>query len=156
MMPRLLNYLSENNIPYSTITHAPAYTAQQIAASAHIPGKKMAKTVIIQSGDQYAMVVLPANKKVDLNLFKVASGWKEANIANEYQFIDRFPDCEAGAMPPFGNLYGMEVFIDPDLTHGSDIFFNGGTHSELIKVSFEDYSRLVHPHLLKEVKEARL
>jgi Ala-tRNA(Pro) deacylase len=147
-MERLTVFLRDNHIDYSTITHAPAYTAQQIAASAHIPGKILAKTVILDVDGKFVMVVLPANKRLDLTWFKECSGCKEANLAHEYDFIEEFPDCEAGAMPPFGNLYGMKVYVDKELAKDEEIVFNAGSHSELMKLAYSDFEKLVHPIIL--------
>ena len=142
---RLKEYLNRNNVKYVSIVHSEAYTAQEIAALAHISGKELAKTVVIKKADKMAMAVLPASHKIDWNLLKAATGAVEIELASEKEFRDMFPDCEVGAMPPFGNLYGMEVFVETSLTRDREIAFNAGSHIELIKLSFEDFSMLVKP-----------
>jgi Ala-tRNA(Pro) deacylase len=141
---RLKEFLDGHAVRYVAITHSRAYTAQEIAASAHIPGDRLAKTVMVRLDGKMAMAVLPASAKLDLERLKQAAGVKAAEIAAEPQFRDRFPDCEVGAMPPFGNLYGMDVFADQRL-RADEIAFNSGTHTELIRMSYEDFEKLVQP-----------
>ncbi|HUT84567.1 MAG TPA: YbaK/EbsC family protein, partial [Thermodesulfobacteriota bacterium] len=106
---KLKDFLDNQNIKYVTISHSPTYTAQEIAASAHIPGKVMAKTVMVKIDGKMAMAVLPASCKVDFDLLKKAAGASTVGLASEQEFKNLFPECEIGAMPPFGNLYGIEV-----------------------------------------------
>ncbi len=146
---KLKNYLDENNIKYITIKHSPAYTAQQIAASAHVSGKELAKTVMVKLDGKMAMAVLPASYHIDFKLLEEASGALKVSLAEEDEFKDMFPDCETGAMPPFGNLYGMDVYVARSLAEDEEIFFNAGTHSELIRLSYNDFERLVKPKVLK-------
>ncbi len=146
---KLKNFLDDNNIKYITIKHSPAFTAQQIAANAHVSGKELAKTVMIKLDGKIAMAVLPASYHVDFQLLEEASGALRVGLANEEEFKDMFPDCEVGAMPPFGNLYGMDVYVARSLTEDEEIFFNAGTHSELIRLSYKDFERLVKPKVLK-------
>jgi Ala-tRNA(Pro) deacylase len=146
---KLIQYLDENNVKYITITHSQAFTAQQVAASAHIKGKDMAKTVIIKINGKMAMAVLPANYHVDFQLIKEITGNENVVLAHESEFRDLFDDCETGAMPPFGHLYGLDVFVAQSLTEDEEIAFNAGNHSELIKMSYSDFERLVKPKVLK-------
>jgi Ala-tRNA(Pro) deacylase len=146
---KLKKFLDNENIKYVAISHSRAYTAQGIAALTHISGKELAKTVIVKIDDTLAMAVLPASQHVDLALLKAATGATTVALAGEAEFKDRFPDCETGAMPPFGNLYGMTVFAEENLTKDREIAFNSGTHSELIRLSWEDFMRLVNPRILK-------
>lgn len=146
---KLIQYLDENNVKYITITHSQAFTAQQVAASAHIKGKDMAKTVIIKINGKMAMAVLPANFHVDFQLLKEITGNEDVVLAHESEFKELFDDCETGAMPPFGNLYGLNVFVAQSLTEDEEIAFNAGNHSELIKMSYSDFERLVKPKVLK-------
>jgi Ala-tRNA(Pro) deacylase len=146
---KLKKYLDENNVPYVTITHSQAFTAQQVAASAHIKGKEMAKTVIIKINDKLAMAVLPATYHVDFHLLKEVTGNEDVVLAHESEFKEIFEDCELGAMPPFGNLYNMEVYVAQSLTEDVEIAFNAGTHSELIRMKYSDFERLVQPKILK-------
>ncbi|MCW8804333.1 MAG: YbaK/EbsC family protein [Ignavibacteriaceae bacterium] len=146
---KLKAFLDENKIKYVSIQHSSAYTAQEIAAIAHIPGKDLAKTVIIKIDGKMAMAVLPASYKVSFDNLKDTLGAKEVRLAYEQEFIDKFPDCEAGAMPPFGNIYGMEVFVAESLAEDEEIAFNACNHTELIKMSFSDFERLVRPKRTK-------
>ncbi len=146
---KLKDFLDSNKIKYTTISHSPAYTAQQIAASAHIPGKEMAKTVVIKLDGKMAMAVLPASYKVDFGLLKEAVKASKAELASEQEFKDMFPECEVGAMPPFGNLYGMDVFVAESLTEDDEIAFNACSHKELIRMPFKDYEKLAKPKVIK-------
>lgn len=145
---KLKKFLDDHSIKYITIQHSPAYTAQNIAELAHIPGKDMAKTVIVKLDDKYAMAVLPASSKVDLDYLKRGVHADEVGIATESEFKDMFPDCEVGAMPPFGNLYDMDVYVAEKLTDDEEIAFNAGSHTELVKMSYKDYADLVHPKVI--------
>ena len=144
----LKDFLDNNEIKYVSIMHSLAFTAVDIAKSAHIPSKEMAKTVIIKIGDELAMVVVPANFKVKLNLLQQALDSDNIELANELEFIKRFSDCEVGAMPPFGNLYDMEVYVTESLTEDEKITFNAGSHSEVIQMDYKDYESLVKPRFI--------
>ena len=146
---KLKKFLDENNIKYITVSHSKAYTAQQIAASAHIPGKTLAKTVMIKLGDKMAMAVLPASKMVNFGMLKEVIGSDDVELATEREFKDKFPDCEIGAMPPFGNLYEMDVYVAETLAKQDEIAFNSCSHTELIKMSYGDFEKLVKPKRLK-------
>jgi Ala-tRNA(Pro) deacylase len=142
---KLKDFLDSHNIKYVIISHSLAYTAQEIAASAHIAGKELAKTVMVKIDDKMAMAVLPASYKVSFDLLKAAAGARKVELANEQEFRNMFPESEVGAMPPFGNLYGMESFVDESLTRDDEIAFNAGSHTELIKLAYRDFERLVKP-----------
>ena len=146
---QLKEFLDNQNIKYVTIGHSSAYTAQEIAASAHIPGKELAKTVMVKIDSKMAMAVLPASYMVDLDLLKQAAVASKVELAAEQEFKDKFPGCEVGAMPPFGNLYGMEVFAEQDLAEDKEIAFNAGSHTELIRLAYRDFERLVKPKVAK-------
>ncbi len=141
----LTRFLDDNEVKYVTIRHSIAYTAQQIAESAHIPGKEMAKTVMVKLDDRLAMAVLRSTDKVDLDLVRATAGAEKAELATELQFQGMFPGIELGAMPPFGNLYDMAVYVDEALARDERIAFNAGTHSELIQLDYADFERLVQP-----------
>lgn len=141
-------FLDANRVKYVTISHSKAYTAQGIAAVSHISGKELAKSVIVKLDGALAMAVLPASFQVDLLALKRAVGVREAELAGEREFKQHFPDCETGAMPPFGNLYGIPVYVDETLTEDREIAFNAGSHYELIRLAYEDFDRLVHPEVL--------
>ena len=145
----LREFLDQNKVRYVTVKHSVAYTAQEIAASAHIKGNELAKTVLIKIDGKMAMCVLPASYKIDFDLLKEALGGKNVRIANEVEFKDKFPECDVGAMPPFGNLYGMDVYVEEILAKDEEIAFNACSHVELLQMSFKDYGRLVKPRLTK-------
>ena len=146
---KLKDFLDSNGVKYVAITHSPAATAQEIAASAHVPGKEMAKTVMLKLDGRMAMAVLPASYKVDFDLMKEAPGADRVELAEESEFGEIFPECELGAMPPFGNLYGMEVFVSESLAEDEEIAFNTGSHVELIRMFYKDFESLVKPKKVK-------
>jgi Ala-tRNA(Pro) deacylase len=146
---KLREFLDAKQIKYVSIVHSMAYTAQEIAATSHIPGKELAKTVMIKLDGKMAMAVLPASYKVDFDLLKKASGAGKVELAGEAEFKDMFPECEVGAMPPFGNLYSMEVFVAESLAEDEAITFNAGSHTELIRLKYKDFEDLVQPSKLK-------
>jgi Ala-tRNA(Pro) deacylase len=145
----LREFLDRNRIKYVLISHSPAHTAQEVAASAHIPGRALAKTVIVKLDGRLAMAVLPASEMIDLELLADAAFAQKAELAEEEEFGDRFPDCQLGAMPPFGNLYGMDVYVADSLAEDDEIAFNAGSHTELIRMAYPDYARLVKPRILR-------
>lgn len=147
-MQKLKEYLDINNIKYVTISHSSAFTAQEIAATAHIPGRELAKTVLVKIDGKMAMAVLPASDKVDFDLLKEFTGAENIRLAYEQEFMDKFPDCEVGAMPPFGNIYGIEVFVAKSLSEDEEIAFNACSHSQLIKMQYRDFEKLVKPKIL--------
>jgi Ala-tRNA(Pro) deacylase len=146
---KVKEFLDSENIKYVTVSHSVAYTAQEIAARAHVRGKELAKTVMVKLDGKMAMVVLPSTFKIDFDLLKAASGAKEIELASESEFRDVFPDCEVGAMPPFGNLYGFDVYVAKTLTEDDEIAFNAGNHAELIKLPYKDFERLVKPKVVR-------
>ena len=152
----LKDYLDKNRIKYISIKHSIAFTAQEIAASAHIRGIELVKTVLVKIDGKMAMCVLPASYKISFDQLKTAFGEKNIRLANEEEFKDRFPECEVGAMPPFGNLYNMDVFACEELKKDEAITFNGCSHTELIQLSYDDFERLVAPHYLKFAYQSKL
>jgi Ala-tRNA(Pro) deacylase len=144
---KLKELLDSHKIKYTAITHSTAYTALEIASMAHVRGREFAKTVIARIDGNLVMAVLPASYHVDLSLLKEAAKGKKIALAAETDFRDRFPECEVGAMPPFGQLYGMPVFVDESLTRDKEIAFNAGTHHELIRLSYDDFANLVQPRV---------
>lgn len=144
-LQKLTAFLDSHGVKYLTIDHSRAYTAQEIAASAHIPGKELAKTVMVKLDGAMAMAVLPASYRVDLDALKAVAGAQEAALATEAEFKDLFPECEVGAMPPFGNLWGLPVYVAATLAEGKEIAFNAGTHSQLVRMAYADFERLVRP-----------
>ena len=142
---KLREFLDSKQVKYVSINHSPAYTAQEIAASAHIRGKELAKTVMVTLDGRLAMAVLPASRKVGFDLLREVAGVGDVQLAGEQAFRDMFPGCEVGAMPPFGNLYDMDVYVSKLLAEDEEIVFNAGSHTELIRLSYKDFARLVEP-----------
>jgi Ala-tRNA(Pro) deacylase len=145
---KLKEYLDREGVKYAAVSHSPAYTNQKVAESAHIPGKQLAKTVIVKLDGEMAMAVLPANQKVIMQDLRDMTGSENVKFATEDEFEKHFPDCEIGAMPPFGNLYGMEVFVAESLAGNEEIAFNACSHTEVIRMSYADFDRLVQPKVL--------
>ncbi len=144
-LAKLRDFLDSHYIKYMVISHSLAYTAQGVAALAHVSGKRLAKTVIVKIDGVLAMAVIPASFHVDLDRLRTLTGARAVEIASELEFKDAFPDCETGAMPPFGNLYNMAVYADASLGLNEEITFTAGTHRELVRMSWEDMARLVNP-----------
>lgn len=146
---KLKAFLDDTNTKYLTIGHSSAYTSQEIAASAHVSGKEFAKTVMIKIDGELAMAVLPASCFIDFDSIKKDFGTRNVTLATEAEFKNRFPDCEIGAMPPFGNLYGLPVYVADTLIENNEIAFNAGSHTEVICLNYEDYRRLIKPRVFK-------
>lgn len=144
-LSKLREFLDSHRIKYMVISHSLAYTAQGVAALAHVSGKKLAKTVIVKIDGVLAMAVIPAAFHVDLDRLRTLTGAQSVEVATELEFKDAFPDCETGAMPPFGNLYDMPVYADEILAADEEITFTGGTHRELVRMHWADMARLVNP-----------
>lgn len=145
---RLFKFLDENKIQYVTLTHSPAYTAQKVAASAHIPGKEMVKTVMVKLDGKMAMAVLPASETVSFSKLKKAAHAHDADLATESEFQDLFPNCDVGTMPPFGKLYDIPVYSDIRLAEDEDIAFCAGSHSEVVRMRYVDFERLSTPEIV--------
>jgi len=144
-LSKLRSFLDSHKVKYLVISHSLAYTAQGVAALAHVSGKKLAKTVIVKIDGILAMAVVPASSHVDLDRLRALTGSQTVEIATEREFQNAFPDCETGAMPPFGNLYDMSVYADATLAECEEITFSAGTHRELVRMRWEDLERLVNP-----------
>jgi len=142
---KLKKFLNDNEIRFVCVSHSPAFTAQEIAASAHIPGQELAKTVMVELDGALAMAVLPASHQVDMAALQELAGAQKIDLASEEQFASLFPGCEPGAMPPFGNLYDIPVYAAEALAADEEITFNAGSHTELVRLAFEDFTRLVKP-----------
>ena len=145
---KLKEFLNARGVAHAIIPHPLAFTATSVAGAAHIRGKEMAKTVLVNMDGSLAMAVVPATRRVDLERLRQATGAHHIELAHEREFIGDFPECEPGAMPPFGNLYGMQVFVEPHLAEDDHIAFNAGSHTELISMAYKDFDRLVHPKLV--------
>lgn len=142
---KLVEYLDRNQIKYITINHSPAYTAREVAASTLVPRREFAKTVVVTLDERPAMAVVPASRHVDLDALAALAGAGRAELEDESRFADEFPDCDPGAMPPFGNLYDMPVYVDTIIREDDDIVFNAGTHTQVIRMSSADFLELVGP-----------
>jgi len=142
---RLETYLRESKVPFQTQHHPQAFTAQEIAASEHVPGKMLAKVVMVMSDGRLVMLALPAPDHVDLAKANATLGAKETRLAEEGEFANAFPDCEVGAMPPFGNLYDLPIYVDKSLAEDETIVFNAGTHTDTMSLKYADFERLVKP-----------
>jgi len=147
LLTRVKNYLDEQQVSYTHHVHRTAFTAQEVAAEEHISGKMMAKAIILKAGENYVMAVLPASARADLHALRELTGQKDARLASEIEFTGLFADCDVGAMPPFGNLYGIPVFVDTELTRDEEIAFNAGTHQDSIHMQYADFARLVQPRV---------
>lgn len=152
-LSKLRDFLDSQSIKYLVISHSLAYTAQGIAALAHVSGRKLAKTVIVKIDGVLAMVVIPASAHVDLDQLKRLTGSQMIDIASEREFMNAFSDCEIGAMPPFGNLYDMPVYADLTFAENEEITFNASTHRELVRMAWADLERLVNPTLAELTRE---
>lgn len=144
-LSKLRTFLDSHHIKYLVISHSLAYTAQGVAALSHVSGRQLAKTVIVKIDGILAMVVLPASMHVGMGRLRHLTGAQTVELATEREFRDAFPDCETGAMPPFGNLYGMSVFADATLADYEEITFTAGTHRELVRMNWQDMLHLVCP-----------
>lgn len=147
-LKKLTEYLDKHNKEYVLQKHSKAYTAQEVAASAHIPGKNMAKTVMVKIDGDLSMVVVDSNHDLDLDSIAEAIGADEVTLAREKEFKDVFPDCEVGAMPPFGNLYDMDTYVSDLMADNEEIAFNACSHEEVMKMSYRDFEELVQPKML--------
>jgi Ala-tRNA(Pro) deacylase len=150
---RLEEYLIQNDVPFAEQRHPTAFTAQEVAASDHIPGRILAKVVIVQADARPAMLVVPATERVDLEKAAAVLAANQVRLAQEEEFAPSFPDCEPGAMPPFGNLYGFTVYVDEALAENLNLVFQAGSHTETMGIRFDDFERLAHPALV-DITEA--
>lgn len=141
---KLKDFLDSHGVKYVSIMHSPAFTSQEVAAAAHISGKQLAKIVMVKVGDKLAMVVVAANHHINFAKLRETTG-QMVELASESEFKEKFAGCEVGAMPPFGNLYDMPVFVASDLSDQPQIAFNAGSHSELMQIAYGDFAQLVKP-----------
>lgn len=145
VLKKLKDYLEENRVQYEVGYHERVYTSQEIAAAMHVPGRELVKVVMVKADGKMVMLVLPANYRVETKKLKRAFQCKKLQISKERDFEELFPDCEVGAMPPFGNFYHLEVWVDQVLTEEEMIVFRAGSHVETLKIKYDDYARLVTP-----------
>ncbi len=145
VLEKLRNLLETNHAPYTQTTHPTAFTAREVASAEHLPAREVAKTVVIFGDGGFHMIVLPANRVVDLQEVRLALGLTHVRLATEDELAKLFPDCELGAMPPFGGLYGIPVYFDGSLTGEDTIAFNAGTHRDVVHMRTGDYQNLAQP-----------
>ncbi len=150
--PRLALLFEERGIPFECLEHPPDFSSQRTAEHTHTPGEAFAKAVVLRIDGDYAMAVLPANRKVDLEKLRGQLDADEVFLASEEKMRDLFPDCELGAEPALGNLYGLPVYLSPRLV-GHPLTFNGGTHEQAIRMGFDDFVRIAHPRVI-DLEEA--
>lgn len=142
---RLERYLRDNAVPYTAQEHRRAYSAQQIAEMEHVPADQFAKVVMVVADDRPVMTVVPAARSLRLEQAGEVLGAEEVRLANEWEFAPLFPDCEVGAMPPFGNLYSLPVYVDRGLAAQDEIVMQAGTHEDTMRIRYADFERLAHP-----------
>lgn len=145
ILRRLQDYLDSHHVHYEVLGHQEAYTSPEIAHTLHVSGKMLAKVAMIKADERFVMAVLPSNWQVDFARLKDVLRVRHARLATEDEFKGLFPDCQIGTMPPFGNLYGMAVFVDQSLTEDEEIVFQAGTHLGAVKLRYQDFADLVHP-----------
>ncbi len=145
---KLQDHLAANGVSFELEQHKVAYTAQDLAAAEHISGKRVAKVVVAMVDGQMVMLVLPASAHADVDRVKTELGAKEVRLAREEEFASIFPDCEVGAMPPFGSLYNVSVVVDQSLANAREITFQAGSHRESMRIKYADFERLEQPRVL--------
>lgn len=155
LLRKLKEVLDEAKVSYEVYNHPLAFTAQEIAASQHIPGKEMAKVVMLKVDGALVMAVVPASKMVSFQKVRAGLGAKDIALASETEFAAKFPECEIGAMPPFGNLFGLSVYVDPLLEKDENIFFNAGNHQQTVRVKYKDFKELVKPEVVPLTEERK-
>jgi Ala-tRNA(Pro) deacylase len=147
ILRRLKEQLEAHRLPYEILTHRPAYTAQEVAQAQHVPGRELAKVVIARAGAQFVMAVLPAVRRLDLGKLEAMVGTSNVRVAHEHEFAPLFPECEPGAMPPFGNLFGLPLYVDRSLADDEFIVFQAGTHTETVRMRYADFAQLARPRV---------
>jgi len=144
--PRSLDlFLKEARVPYTTFRHAPAFTAQEEAAASHVPGRCWAKIVVCIADDAPILAVLPAHLMVDLEALRALADASTIRLAGESEFVGFYPDCEPGAMPPFGHSCLQRVFVERTLVGETEMVFNAGTHADAIRMHYSDFADLSRP-----------
>jgi Ala-tRNA(Pro) deacylase len=155
VMKKLRELFDEAKVSYEVYNHPLAYTAQEVAEKQHFSGDQMAKVVMLEVDDKLVMGVITGSQKVNLNTVKDSLGAHEARLAREDEFISKFPDCEIGAMPPFGNLFGVPVYVDPAVAKDESIYFNAGNHVQTVRLCYKDFEKLAKPRVVRLVEEKK-
>jgi Ala-tRNA(Pro) deacylase len=148
ILTKLREFLDQNKVDYTHTVHPLAYTAKEVASAEHVPAREVAKTVVFLSEHGYGMAVLTADSVVDLEQLRQDLGLARLRLATEAELAELFPSCELGAMPPFGNLFGLPVYVDDRLAGQELITFNAGTHRDVVHMYFRDFDRLVNPAIV--------
>jgi Ala-tRNA(Pro) deacylase len=155
IIKRLKELFDEAKISYEVYNHPLAYTAQEIAQSQHVPGDQIAKVVMLQVDGKLVMGVVTGSQKVHLPTVRASLGAYDVRLATEDEFVSRFPDCEIGAMPPFGNLFGLPVYVDRTVTKDESIYFNAGNHAQTVRIRYKDFEKLAAPTVVRLVEERK-
>lgn len=155
ILRKLKEVLDQAKIPYEVYNHPQAFTSQEIAATQHMSGKEMAKVVILKVNGSFVIAVVPASSLVSFQKVKTGLGATQVSLATEEEFASLFPECEIGGMPPFGNLFGLPVYVDPALEEDESIFFNAGNHQQTVRMRFRDFKELVKPVVVPLTSEKR-
>jgi Ala-tRNA(Pro) deacylase len=143
---RVKRFLEEAGTHYDAMPHREAFTAQEVASATSVSGRRVAKVVIAAKDDgRYLMAVLPAPCRIDLSALCDAAGARHLSLAGEAELSMLFPDCDLGAMPPFGALYEMPVYVDACFSRTGEFFFQAGDRRELVRIRYEDFERLARP-----------
>jgi Ala-tRNA(Pro) deacylase len=153
LMERLRSFLESNHAEYTLSDHPKAFTAREVAQAEHLPPREVAKTVVVFGDGEYHMVVIPASKLVDFQELRPALGLTQVRMATEDELGKLFPDCELGAMPPIGRLYGLEVYLDSSLAGEPAIAFNAGSHREVVHMRTAEFRRVAQPVIVSLVRE---
>ena len=153
IIKKLKELFDEAKVSYEVYNHPLAYTAQEIAQRQHFSGDQMAKVVILKVDGKLVMAIITGSQQIHLPTVRTSLGVDEVNLATEDEFISRFPDCEIGAMPPFGNLFGLAVYVDPAVTKDESIYFNSGNHVQTVRIRYKDFERLVTPQVARLTEE---
>lgn len=151
LSPKIESYLKDHDVEYETVVHSNAITASETAQVSHISGKQLAKSVAVKVDGKVSLVAIPANRRLNIRDFREATHANNVEVMHEYEFQNKFDDCEIGAMPPLGELYNVDIYLADSLAKQNWIAFNGGNHQELLKMSSQDYIDLVHPKILKDI-----
>jgi Ala-tRNA(Pro) deacylase len=155
MIKKLKELFDEAKVSYEVYNHPLAYTAQEIAQRQHFSGDQMAKVVMLEVDKRLVMAVVTASQKVHLMTVRASLGAAEVRLATEDEFVSRFPDCEIGAMPPFGNLFGLPVYVDPAVTQDESIYFNAGNHVQTVRIRYDDFEKLAAPQVVRLAEEKK-
>ena len=155
ILRKLKEVLDQGRVSYQVYNHPLAFTSQEIAATQHMSGREMAKVVIVKVDGSFVMAVVPAGRLVNLRKVRTELKAEQASLATEDEFESLFPECEVGAMPPFGNLFGLPVYVDPSLEEDETIFFNAGNHVQTVKMKYKDFKALVRPSVMPLTEEGK-